>query len=468
MQLSEGKSYVKLAKNIGFLTIGNFASKLLNYFLVPLYTNVLSTEQFGIADLITTTIALLIPLFSLQISEAVMRFLLDKENTELVLGSAFRILISGMIIATLCSPVFLLFDSVAEFYGLFLLLLYADIIYTFLGQFIKGIEKVFVYSISGVINTFVVAITNIIFLKFFDMGVEGYLLSFILGYLSSIIYMVISSRKYVRKNWIKHSDNELIKKMLIYSVPLIPNAMCWWINSSSDKFVVTLFCGASAVGIYAVAYKIPSLLATFMNIFFGAWQISAVENFGSKESKLFFSDIFKKTLLLNVFASVLLIGSAKVLGRILFAKDFFVAWKYTILLVVAYFFSTMASFMGTIYTSAKKTKMLFITSVISALLNFVLNILLIPKFEIVGASFATIVCYLAVFVIRFIDSRKIMILEIKIYEVIIGGFIVMIIATVNYIEIPQVILMNAITLFGLLVFIIRSFTTILMKKKNEI
>ena len=442
MKIVNDKSYKKLVKNMGFLTIGNFASKMLNYLLVPLYTNVLSTEQYGIADLITTTIALLVPLFSIQISEAVMRFLLDKEDTERVMGSALRVLEIGLVLATICSPILLFFNSISKYYLLFMFLLYSDIIYTFVSQFIKGIEKVFIYSMAGVINTFVVAIANIILLVFCKWGIEGYLLSFVLGYFVAIVYMIATSRKYIKKGWSKSVDKTLIKKMIFYSIPLIPNAMCWWINCSSDKYFVNIFCGAAAVGIYAVAYKVPSLLSTVMSIFFGAWQISAVEDFGSETSRSFFSDIYRKTLLMNVFASSVLIGVSKYLGKILFADDFFVAWKYTILLVIAYFFSTMASFLGSIYTCGKQTKMLFVTSVISAGVNFVLNLILIPFVGLFGAALATIICYMVVFFIRYFDSKKILELNFKVSYLLISIFILVLLGVRNYMELPYAMVIN--------------------------
>ena len=457
-KISNG-SYKKLGKNIGLLTLGNFASKLLNYFLVPLYTSRLSTEQYGVADLITTTIALLIPIISLQVSDAMMRFLLDKDESksnETILGSSFFVLFVGLVIATVISPTFLLFNDVSKFYWYFLCLLYADIIYTFIGQFIKGIEKIAVYSIGGVINTFVVAIANIVLLVVFEAGVEGYLLAYILGYVCSIIYMLLASRSFVSRGWIKRKDNTVVKQLLFYSIPLVLNAMCWWINNSSDKYLVSYFCGTSQVGIYAISYKIPSLLATIMTIFFSAWQISAVEDFGSEKSRSFYSDIFTKTLLINTVASLLLISSTKYLAKILFANDFYIAWKTTIPLIVAFYFNTLASFVGTIYTSAKKTNMLLITSVVSAIINIILNIILIPRMGIFGAAVATITCYVVVFIIRSLDSKRLLHLRVNKLLYIACIVAVTIAAVINYIDIKHVMLFNIPVLF---VFIILSFAS---------
>ena len=71
--------YKYLLKDTGLLTISNFASKVLVFLLVPLYTSVLSTEEYGIYDLIVSTVSLLYPLLTLNIVDAVMRFTMDKD-----------------------------------------------------------------------------------------------------------------------------------------------------------------------------------------------------------------------------------------------------------------------------------------------------------------------------------------------------------------------------------------------------
>ena len=71
--------YKYLLKNIGLLTLSSFATKLLSFFLVPLYTNILTTTEYGTYDLFNTTIGVLLPILTLNIQEAVMRFSMDSK-----------------------------------------------------------------------------------------------------------------------------------------------------------------------------------------------------------------------------------------------------------------------------------------------------------------------------------------------------------------------------------------------------
>lgn len=440
------KRYKKLGINVALMTIGNFASKILSFVLLPLYTAVLTTTEYGITDIIMTTINLILPIFTIQINEGILRYLLEKKYDA---KDIFKIGLSinglGIIIFLLFSPLFCLFSSIKNYFVLFVILQISSVTYTFVSQFTKGCERIRAYSMGGIINTFSVLIFNIAFLVIFRLGINGYLLAYAFGYIVATIYLFISTRMwiYIDKNSpiLSLKKNETAKNIINYSIPLIPNALCWWVNNSSDKYILKFFSTASVVGIYSISYKIPSILTTISGIFFSAWQISAVEDFGGETSTYFYNEVFKKIICLNSLCAMILMSISKLLAGFLFSNDFYIAWKYTILLIGAFWFNTISSFVGTIYTSAKKTKMLFITSVISAVVNIVLNILLIPRFEIVGAAVATMVSYFLVFIIRLINTRKILSLKMCYPITFISIFCVIIGIIVSFFEVKYSIFM---------------------------
>ena len=78
--MAKKNKYTELIANTGALAIGNFSSKILVFLLVPLYTSVLTTEEYGFYDLVFTTIQLLIPVFTCNVTDAVLRFTLESEN----------------------------------------------------------------------------------------------------------------------------------------------------------------------------------------------------------------------------------------------------------------------------------------------------------------------------------------------------------------------------------------------------
>lgn len=402
-------NYKKLEKNVLLLTLGNFASKILSFLLVPLYTSVLTTKEYGIADLLTTSTNLILPIFSLLVYEAVMRFALDKESDKKQIFSVgLYTTVMGSVIVLIGAQFFRLSPDLNPYIWLFVLYYISLALYNLVTQFIKGIEKVFVYSVSGVINTLVFILCNILFLVVFETGVEGYLLSFTIGHFIATVYAFFSCcvKKYI-VSW-KKIEKEYYRQMFKYALPMIPNAISWWISNSSNKYILTLFWGATVNGIFSVAFKIPSILTIVVNIFISAWQISAVEKFGSEESKKFYADIYNKYESILYIGCSCLIGVITILAKFLFANEFYQAWIYTPVITCASAFNSLAAFYGSVYTSAKKTKILFFSTFLGAGANIALNFLLIPKFGAMGAALSTLLSYIIIWFVRVIDSKRIL------------------------------------------------------------
>lgn len=402
------REYKKLLSNTGLLAIGSFASSLLGMLLIPFYTSVLSTADYGISDLIVTTTSLLYPFTTMAISEAIMRFALDKHaDRKSIYSIGLSMIGIGYIILLLCTPL-IKKTTIGEYYTFFMLYYFCYCVHTITSYFVKGIEKIKIYSFAGLLNSIIVISCNLFFLLFLKIGIVGYLLSSILGHGLTALFMIVRGElyKYVIPIW--RIDRVLFREMLRYSIPIIPNSISWWIANSSDKYVLNHFADVSQVGIYSISYKIPTIMMTVMGFFISAWQISAVDDFGSQKSQQFFSDIFRKCFTVNVILASFLIAFSKVIGTFLYSAEFFVAWRYVPVLVIANVFNVMASFMGTIYTSAKKTKMLSISTLLGAMINIIMNFLLIPTIGAMGAAIATAFSYFVMWIIRMINTRDIM------------------------------------------------------------
>ena len=153
-------------------------------------------------------------------------------------------------------------------------------------NYTKGIGKVSYYSITRVLNTAIVIFCNLLFLLQLKIGVQGYLLSMIIGYLVSSAFIIIATKAWRDVALPGKLDSDLTKKMIKYSLPLIPNSLSWWISNSSDRYILAFFRSMSDVGIYTVSYKIPSIITVVSNILMNAWEISAVDDFGTEKNRL--------------------------------------------------------------------------------------------------------------------------------------------------------------------------------------
>ena len=215
----------KLGINVVLMSISSFGSKLLTFFLVPLYTSYLTTAEYGVSDLITTTTSLLAPIFTATIGEAVLRYALEKDIDKY---QVFRIgLFIHMVgfIALMCfSPLLLMIKLLKPYYVFFILYYFSFTFYSFFSLFCRGINKVVAFTISGIIQTLVMVGTNIVSLIFLDMGIYGYLLSFIVSNFAGMILLVTLGKMHVYFK-IGKIDKKLMKEMLFYSLPMITNSI---------------------------------------------------------------------------------------------------------------------------------------------------------------------------------------------------------------------------------------------------
>lgn len=401
--------YGYLAKNTLLFTISSFGSKLLVFLLVPLYTSFLSTVDYGVADLITTTSTLFIYVFTINIADAVLRFVIDKKtNRESYLAYGIRILLIGSFLFALVVFTFwkLNIFSWQEYCYVYLFLNFFTVaLYQILSNYLRAIDKVKDVAISGIINTIVTIGLNIFTLVFLKIGLTGYLVSMVLGSFVASMYCLVQIR-FSPRILTNTCDKQNKRAMRNYSIPLIFNGMAWWVNNSIDKYFVTWILGASQNGIYAVSYKIPTILTVFHSIFSQAWNLSAIKEFDENDKDGFFAKTYTMyNAILVLLCSVLIIFNIPI-AKILFAKDFFVAWKYSSVLLISIVFSSMSGFIGSIFTAVKDSRIFAISTVVSAVMNCTLNGLLIPRLGVMGAAIATAISFCIIWAIRLLCSRK--------------------------------------------------------------
>lgn len=400
--------YKSLIKNSFLFAIGSIGSKAISFFMLPLYTRMLTTSDYGQLDILQTTISLLIPLVTFQVVEAVFRFsvdMRDKDSASKVLTNGIFLCLIGMLITLLLFPIFNNFEPFATYTTMFYLIMFLTIFHGIIKQFVRGLEKIKTFVAADLIYTGSFVTFNIVFLVNLRMGLRGYFLSMVLAHLVAIIVLIIFGNVFKYLN-LKSFNKKLLKTMLIYSIPLIPNGLMWWVMNVSDRYMLTYFLGFDATGIYSVSYKFPSLITLMNSIFFMAWQLSAMQEYGKDGYDNFYKNIFGvlSSFLLLITAVVLLI--LKPLMSVFVADAFYESWKYVPLLLVGTVFQAFSSFFGTNYTASKKTKGAFTTSVYGAIVNIGINLLLIPIWGIQAAAFSTMLAYLTMWLLRLFDTKK--------------------------------------------------------------
>lgn len=395
-----------LAKNTLIFALGNLGSKLVAFLLVPLYTGVLATEQFGKVDLITTICMVAAPAIFLNVGEAVMRFCLDKNaDKDGIMSVAYLVMLLAIVPGAAFTIGIFLYHKLAEYWLLILLYTVAMGISQIALCYLRGKEELLKYSVGNILQTLFIAGLNIVFLLVFKWGITGYLLSYVISYAITALYGFVAGSAFkVFKNF--HINKTLFKQMIVYSVVLIPNTFMWWIMNSSDRLMVTEMRGLDENGIYAVAYKLPTIVSVVTGIFNQAYSYSAIKEDSSKDKNEYNESVFNSLIAFLVLIGMGLLLFLKPILKVYVAPEYFSSWFFSPPLIVGMALMALGTFLANFYVVNKDSKGFMLSATAGAILNLVLNFLSIPKFGAIGAAIATCFSYFVVFLYRFFDTKK--------------------------------------------------------------
>ena len=398
----------RLLSNTAILGVGTFASKLLVFLMMPLYTSVLSSTQFGVADILTQTANLLIPFACIGICDAIFRFVLDTgdeygDDRKKIFSCGAAVLAIGSVLIAALVQILRVFDIFHGYVGLVAAYVIFANLHSAAANFVRAEGKNVLFVSQGIANTALTVILNIVFLVVFDMGTLGYVLSVVVADAAMTVFLVFAAKLYKYFSF-RHIKKETVVSMLRFSIPYIPTTVMWLITSASDRYIVVAYGSAAENGLYAAAYKLPTLLLLVCGVFIEAWQFSIVKEDGEGREK-FFSDVFKNYAGIIFIGASVLIAGAKIATGLLMAPSYYESWRYVPILVLAMTFSALVSFFGSVYFFEKKSVMSMLTAMSGAIINIVLNFVLIPKHGAIGAAVATFISYFAVFVIRAYDTK---------------------------------------------------------------
>ena len=286
---------------------------------------------------------------------------------------------------------------------------------------------------GGVIQTLTLACFNIFFLLNLKLGIHGYFLSMILSSAITMFYAGVSGKVWTVIYHFSINKN-LFMQMVKYSIVLIPNTFMWWIMNASDRIMVTAIVGAAANGIYAISYKLPTLVSTFTGIFNQAWSYSAIKEEGSEDEVEFNNKVLNTLISFSMLVGIGLLTVAKPFLKLYVSFAYFEAWRYIPFLTIGCIYLTLGTFMATSYTVHKDSFGYLFSAMFGAVFNIALNFWLIPAIGVYGAAIATCVSYIAVFVFRAIHTKKYIRYKILTVEFIVGSILLLVTSFLMFFE----------------------------------
>lgn len=410
--------YKKLAFNTMIFAIGSFGSKILVILLTRLYSGNISPSDSSTKELLEITANFLLPIFTFSMTEAVIRYGLDKKYDK---GEVFTTATVLNMLGLALMPFFVqimrlvpFLDFIDGYTILLLIYVFTSAVRSLCSQFVRAKGMVKLFSLDGILATLTLFIFNIVFISKLHWGVKGFMLSVILSDFCSAVFLFIVAGLHQYLS-IRLYNKRLATSMMKFAVPLIPTVVMWVITGFSDRLFIrymhsdTVELGKSAAGIYGYATKVPNLISMLSTIFFQAWNMSAIMENDSEDRSKFYEKVY------GAYEALLLISSAMLIAGVHFITKIFVTtskfgeygdvYKYTPILVIAALFMCLDQFLSSIYTATKHTKNSFWTSFAACITNIILNFFLIPVWGIQGAAIATLMSYYLCFWTRMIDAR---------------------------------------------------------------
>ena len=398
--------YQKLLSNTVLFGLSTFGARFLNFLLTPFYTRILSSAEYGVTDLLIQTGNLIIPIASVSIANAVIRYgLEDTEDKSGVFTTGLLVNLTGFFVLLLVSPLLGRIEFLSGYVWLVLLYVLAANVHSVCNQFARTMGHVRLFALDGILRTVLAIVFNILLLAVFPLGITGYVLASVLADAFTTVFVFLRAKewRYLRLSAL---SGGMAGRMLRYSAPLVPSSLCSWIINISDRYLIALLVGNAANGIYAVSNKIPTVLFTVANTFSSAWQISALDKQSRAEKERFFSNVFAVYTAIAFVAASGVILTAQLSTRLLAAPEYFEAWRYVPVLTLATTFGCLGSFLASIYMVEQRSGATLATTILGAAANVVGNCFLIQLWGSMGAALSTLASYLLILAVRAVHTRS--------------------------------------------------------------
>ncbi len=400
------QSYRSLVSDTVVFAAGNMLTKLIQFFLLPMYTALLTTEQYGVGELVNNMSELLYPLCCLGIYEGVFRYSIDRDSESC---SVFSTGISiALALAPMVAAIGIVVDHFLTGFGYMWYLVALCLVTSFkmvCMQFAKGLGKTRLYAASGVVGTLVLCGTGYMFLGVLGAGVVGYLLALMASQATQLLLVAIGARVW-RYFSVGNIDGVLMSRLLRYSLPMIPNALAWWFVNLSGRYIVLFSSGAAVAGLYTAASKLPAVMNMLVTIFQQAWQIFSAREYSAADRSESFSIVLHVYSALLLCAGSLAIALTEPLSRVMLSGEFYEARLFVPLLMFGAVINGYSTYFGTLYNAAKQTGMIFVTTVVGAFSNVALGVILAGEMGVWGPIIGAVAAYLIISLSRAFDTRK--------------------------------------------------------------
>lgn len=402
----------KIIKSTIIYFLGNVLSKLIVFFMLPIYTEYIPASSMGYYDTAIAVVTLFASVFFLDIGSGIMRFIFEQNESEdknyPIYSGLIIFFISLLLYLITIFIIRLIYDDI-EYYFWIVLYGFLSCFNTLYGYISRGLGFNKLYAFSGIISTIVNVLCNLIFILLLKWDYKSLYVSFCISMFVHIIILELKC-KLIFNFKLKFINKNLIKKLYKFSLPLALNSVAFWLLNSGNRVIVSTMLDTTQNGYLSVAFKFTSILYLFSSCFQLAWQelaFSRENNINKESTGLFYTkafDLYVRILFIGLFISIPII-------KIIFPYFIDSSYNPSAPLIPLALFGTIMTilgvFLGSIFGGIKKTNIIFVSSLLGAIVNVIIILLLINKIGVMAANYALIAGFSINVLIRLIVLKKI-------------------------------------------------------------
>lgn len=445
----------ELVKTTFILLIAKISTQVVNFLLLPMYTALLSTSEYGEIDIYSSLSMILIPFLTLQLENGLFRFFIlseDKDKKTIVSSSTVMVMLMTFIVGLIYLGICFILPVPRPIYVFFYY--FSMMASTYILQFCRARGDNVGYGIGSFISSSLAVILNVVFIARLNMGVKGILLASIIAQLTCFVFLFFRSEivKYLSFSSIK---KDTCKSLLNYSIPLVFNQVSSWVINFSDRIIILNYLSIAINGIYAVANKFSNILNTFFGVFNIAWSENVIRSLNDPDYNEYVERMF--SLIFQVYM-IIVTGIVNLLPfafGFLINEQYIEAYAHIPILLLAMFFSGMGATLGSVYIAYGKTKEVSVTTILAGLCNIIVHLSLLKLCGLYAASISTLVSFALLFFYRIYGMRKFFKVNVEWIKILIQTGIYIFAWIAYAIKMPIMIVIGLILNLTVLMFVIK-------------
>jgi O-antigen/teichoic acid export membrane protein len=389
-----------LARQVAVYGSGRLALQLVSFLTLPILTRILSPEEYGVIEAVTTMLAVIAVFASLSLESAAQRSYFDYapeqvDERRVVLSSAFWPMVlwaAALAAATaaLAAPISTLLFGTDD-YATVILLAVIALPVAVATTFFLEVMRLRLQAVRYVLVSWFGALLSVALILYLvavaDRGLQGFYLAGVISAVPTFLVAAAVARGAIRAtiNW------PALRTMLLYALPLIPVAASNWVLQFVDRLFVLHYSDLHDLGLYALGLRLSNVLLLVVGAFAFAWAPFILDLFSREPQR----EPFVRARALTYVALVTAFGAVCLS---IYAREFFLtvtdpafadAYKLVGVLCAGIFALGLNAVTMTGISIARRTRYFAQYAVYAAALNVALNFALIPTFGIMGAAIAT-------------------------------------------------------------------------------